>query len=669
MKNFLKIIFVLYFSPAFGQQSLTDSLRNIINNGTNDSVRYNASWAVINSYYGAINRDTALHVIEQALSLARKNNKKLPEARALIYKGQILSNNGRYAESLTCLLAAFAIAENPESENNTWVFEDNFSPRKSRLSTLSWAHSIFALIMIPTQNTEQQLLHNRESKKIAEGIKDSARIVSANIGLGRTYLELNMLDSALFYMKEAERVALQYGHRKSSLSIVQYRLGDIYLQFGNKELAKQYFYVSIQSAEESNNRIALVRDYLRLTQYYRLENQKDSALYYAIKYTETLHPLGGISSAELDEETAYENLYLAYKLNDQFDSAFKYQGLALVTKDSLNKARMNSLAQFQNLTYREQLRLQDLEKEAIRAQNKNRIYAMLAGLAVFLIIAMILYSNNRQKNKANKVLIATLTNLKSTQDQLIHSEKMASLGEMTAGIAHEIQNPLNFVTNFSEVNTELLDEAGEEIQKGNIQDVKAILNDIKDNELKINHHGKRADAIVKGMLEHSRQGTGTKQPAVINALADEYLKLAYHGMRAKDKNFNAELKTDFDNSVGKINIVAQDIGRVLLNSYNNAFYAVNEKKKLSGDGYEPTVSVSTKKNGDKIELRVKDNGNGIPPNMVNKIFQPFFTTKPTGQGTGLGLSLAYDIVKAHGGEIKVDSIVGEYSEFTVSLPV
>ena len=261
----------------------------------------------------------------------------------------------------------------------------------------------------------------------------------------------------------------------------------------------------------------------------------------------------------------------------------------------------------------------------------------------------------------------SLNNLRATQSQLIQSEKMASLGELTAGIAHEIQNPLNFVNNFSEVNDELVRELKTEAERGNLDEVKAIANDIAFNSEKINYHGKRADSIVKGMLHHSRSNTGTKQPTNINALAEEYLRLAYHGLRAKDKSFNAITKTEFDNSIGKINVVPQDIGRVILNLINNAFYAVGEKQKQNLIGYEPTVIVSTKGEKDKLEITVKDNGRGIPQKILDKIFQPFFTTKPTGQGTGLGLSLAYDIVKAHGGELKVETKEGEGSEFIITL--
>ncbi|HET6724055.1 MAG TPA: ATP-binding protein, partial [Chitinophagaceae bacterium] len=279
------------------------------------------------------------------------------------------------------------------------------------------------------------------------------------------------------------------------------------------------------------------------------------------------------------------------------------------------------------------------------------------------------YEDFNRLEAAKQQVEQTLTDLKQAQTQLVQSEKMASLGELTAGIAHEIQNPLNFVNNFSEVSKELLDEMKDELATGNRQQAMEIAEDIIQNLEKINHHGKRADAIVKSMLQHSRSSSGKKEPTDINALADEYLRLAYHGLRAKDKSFNAKFETGFDNSIGKINIISQDIGRVLVNLINNAFYAVSERKKQESNGYEPTVEVVTKKIEDKIEIKVKDNGNGIPKKLMDKIFQPFFTTKPTGQGTGLGLSLAYDIItKGHGGELKVETKEGEGSEFIIQLP-
>ncbi len=310
------------------------------------------------------------------------------------------------------------------------------------------------------------------------------------------------------------------------------------------------------------------------------------------------------------------------------------------------------------------------------------LYGLLLILAI-LTIARIqkqrIIRVERQKRQTFELAQAkeierAYTELKATQAQLIQSEKMASLGELTAGIAHEIQNPMNFINNFSEVNMELAAELKEGLAKLNITDaekrqLEEIADNINENEEKISHHGKRADAIVKGMLQHSRVSSGQKEPADINQLADEYLRLAYHGLRAKDKSFNVSLKTSFDENIGKINIVPQDIGRVLLNLYNNAFYAVNEKRLIRGADYEPVVELITRKSVNKVEIILKDNGNGIPKKVLDKIFQPFFTTKPTGQGTGLGLSLSFDIIKAHGGEIKVDTVQGEYTTFIVDLPV
>ena len=282
----------------------------------------------------------------------------------------------------------------------------------------------------------------------------------------------------------------------------------------------------------------------------------------------------------------------------------------------------------------------------------------------------------RQKEELQK----TLDELKSTQVQLIQSEKMASLGELTAGIAHEIQNPLNFVNNFSEVSVELCQELEEEIQKTSLPEadkdyIVGIISDLSQNQQKITHHGKRADSIVKGMLQHSRTSSGHKEPTDINALADEYMRLAYHGLRAKDKEFNASLVTDFDPTIGKIDVLPQDLGRVFLNLFTNAFYAVAEKKKLNKENpeltdYKPQVKVITKMFANKLYIRVIDNGTGMPESVKAKIFQPFFTTKPTGQGTGLGLSMSYDIItKSHDGLLDVTSVPGESTEFKITIPV
>jgi len=295
---------------------------------------------------------------------------------------------------------------------------------------------------------------------------------------------------------------------------------------------------------------------------------------------------------------------------------------------------------------------------------------LVQSLADAFAIAYARYEDFNKLEKAKEHVEVTLSELKATQNQLVQSEKMASLGELTAGIAHEIQNPLNFVNNFSEVSVELIEEMLEEIQKGDVEEVKALADDIIQNLQKINHHGKRADGIVKGMLQHSRASSGEKEPTDLNVLADEYLRLAYHGLRAKDKSFNARIETHFDESIGTVHVLPQDMGRVILNLITNAFYVVKEKKEQQPQGYEPIVTVTTRKVGNKVQIAVKDNGNGIPHTIKEKIFQPFFTTKPTGQGTGLGLSMSYDIItKGHGGELEVNTKEGEGSVFTITIPL
>ena len=443
-------------------------------------------------------------------------------------------------------------------------------------------------------------------------------------------------------------------------------MGRIYDFSGKKELAKQYYLQRIAAAERINEYVDIANGYIRLAYLFRDIKQNDSAIYYAKKAYDLYRPRHFAS--------VYTPASLLSTLLEPSDpaEALRYLKIAEAARDSAyNIQKMQSA---QALVFQEKELQTELDYEKKAYRGRVRQYGLLAGIGILLLGLFGLYRNNRSKQKANlaletqkKKVEETLIELRSTQAQLIQSAKMASLGELTAGIAHEIQNPLNFVNNFSDVNKELLIEMNDEIDKGNLNEVRSIAKDVIDNEEKINHHGKRADAIVKNMLQHSRTSSGQKEPTDINALADEYLRLAYNGLRAKDKSFNAEIKTDFDNTVGNINIIPQDMGRVVLNLINNAFYAVDEKKKQNSNGFEPTVSVSTKKNNREVEIKVSDNGNGIPQKVLDKIFQPFFTTKPTGQGTGLGLSLSYDIVKAHGGELKVETKEGEGSEFIITL--
>ncbi len=444
-------------------------------------------------------------------------------------------------------------------------------------------------------------------------------------------------------------------------------------------------------SDSSNQPINIYQAYSGMGTILKMKNEYKKAIPYFEKAFRNLTNAdlytGEIGSAYFNLSECYEKTGDYKKSLDAYKISAKIAD-SIRSKDNVRKA--TELTMNYEFTKKQQLAKAEQEKkDAITQRIKNQQYFIIAALGIVilavLIIAFIQFRNNKQKQRANLLLEKqkvkvenTLSELKSTQAQLIQSEKMASLGELTAGIAHEIQNPLNFVNNFSEVNKELLTEMKEEIDKGNFSEVKSIANDVINNQEKINHHGKRADTIVKGMLQHSRASSGQKELTDINTLADEYLRLAYHGLRAKDKTFNATIPiaigTDFDESIGKINIIPQDIGRVLLNLYNNAFYALSEKQKQNILRYEPTVLVNTKRLNDKpdsyrVEIRVKDNGNGIPQKVLDKIFQPFFTTKPTGEGTGLGLSLAYDIVKAHGGEIKVETKEGEGSEFIIQLPV
>ena len=666
MKSVLKISFLLllpFFARAQSPLSELDRLRQEVQLAKNDTSRMYA-FDNLGSYYDDVNLDSSVYYLEKAIAIARQLEFRIDEAG---FYGDIswpLDKLGNYPQSLKSLNMAWLIVNNPVNEKYIYKLPKGQTPQSFRLKTLDWVHWCFVGLYRYTGNYEKAIIAANESKRIAETSKDSFGLTYVNSELGYAYLKLNKLDSALYF----DQLALVYNAATSTNTKFQgylyIQIGEAYMQKGDTTLARQSFEKGIQVSALANNQIKNGEAHIALARLFQSQNKFDSSLYQSQMALSILEFAGKEKSTAI----AYRMISDCYASLGMQDSSFVYLKMATVLNDKLEKAEKEKIQEFQVAGFEAALRSQELEKEKIQTQGKIRIYGMLAGLSILSVIGFILYRNNRQKQKANSVLEATLSNLKSTQAQLIQSEKMASLGELTAGIAHEIQNPLNFVNNFSEVNKELLIEMNDELDKGNLVEAKSIAADVIENQEKINHHGKRADAIVRGMLQHSRNSSGQKELTDINGLADEYLRLSYHGFRAKDKSFNATLITEFDETICNINIIPQDIGRALLNLITNAFYAVDEKKKQLGEGYEPIVSIRTKKGNDKITIAVKDNGNGIPQKVINKIFQPFFTTKPTGEGTGLGLSLAYDIVKSHGGEIKVETEQGGGSEFIVQLP-
>jgi len=676
MKSLLKICFV-FFLPVFAKaqslQTERDSLYRAVQIAKNDTTRMHA-FRALGSYYDDLNLDSAVHYLEKAIIVARQLQLTLDEADLNVSLSYSESKMGNYPRSLKLLNAALDIVNNPANEKYSFATKDQ-TPHDVRMSLLGWVHLGFCALYRNSGNYRKAILSATESKKISEKLKDSEGLSYAFNEIGSAYLKLNMPDSALYF----NLISLDYGLAapfKKYLGYTYIPLGETYLLKGDFALAKFNFEKAIEISALSNKPILVGDAHLKLASLFQTQNKIDSSLYHSKEALAVLKLAGKEKSIAI----AYRMISDCYLGLGMPDSSFVYLRLATTLNDKLEKAEKEKIQELQVAGFEEALRSQELEKEKIQTENKIRTYGMLAGLGILSIIGFILYRNNRQKQKANTVLETTLSNLKSTQAQLIQSEKMASLGELTAGIAHEIQNPLNFVNNFIEVSNELIDEMNSELNKGDIEEAKAISSDIKQNLEKINHHGKRADAIVKGMLQHSQSGIGVKEPTDINALADEYLRLAYHGFKAKDKSFNVTMKTDFDPQVGSINIVPQDIGRVLLNLINNAFYAVNEKMKTQDKNYQPKVTVRTsmvmtpdnsliRQSANSIIISVTDNGNGIPEKVLDKIFQPFFTTKPTGQGTGLGLSLSYDIIKAHQGNINIRNTPGEGSEFIITLPI
>jgi len=621
-------------------------LKEQYQNATSDSTKGPLSYQLAFGYRFS-DIDSSLYYTDAAISYAEKLN--LPEIKALLLslKGATILEAGKLPESLRLQFEALELGEQ---------FKDT--------STIAFALNRIGNIYMELADYKKAIEYYSRSKSLFEMIQDTGMVHNEMSNIGNIYNLMQQPDSGLYYLRIVYDAAQKSGDRsRYTRPEMMFRMGNAYRLKGDKERAMDYYKRGIAEANTDNDIRNLAMNNLFLATLYDEMKLPDSAIryaYHAIKTGRTISFRKGVYEAS-------SLLSGIFKNRNQDDSAYKYLSIAYAQKDSLTGPKR--FQELQRIILDKQQQERDADANRIAERNKQKQWALIAGLAVFLFIAAILYRNNKQKQKANLILESTLGHLKSTQSQLVQAEKMASLGELTAGIAHEIQNPLNFVNNFSEVSNELISEMADELDKGNTAEAKVIARDVQQNLEKILHHGKRADGIVKGMLQHSRSSSNKKEPTDINELADEYLRLAYHGLRARDKSFNAVLKTGFDDTIGAVNIIPQDIGRVILNLITNAFFAVDERKKQQEQGFEPAVFVSTKRLTDRIEIIVKDNGTGIPQKVLDKIFQPFFTTKPTGKGTGLGLSLSYDIVKAHGGELKVETQDGEGSEFIIVLPI
>ena len=672
MRTLIKLtLFVLlpFFSQAQVQQRELDSLQTVLKNAANDTIRMETYYNLA-GYHAESDRVSATLYIEDAISLAKKMELKFFIAKTYELKSYLVQKSANFSLSFKLCNDALEILQDERNERGAYISKDDefaSEPSKYRKKLTGSVYHQLGNTYSSAGNEGKAIEYFKKEITLSQELSSLGGQVTSNMNIGAIYAGMNKQDSAFIYSNRALKNARLTGWKTYEGFILD-DIGQIYFNKGLLDSAKFYFTNAVIINKEQNNLAGESGSNNSLANLYKTKNHPDSMLYYA---SEALRVAYQLKSARAISISA-DQVAAAWKMKGKSDSALAYLTLAKSIGDSLSKDYNKKVTQFQNTNFEEQMRLDKETQESIAEKNKIRTLALAFGVLLLSIVVFVFYRYNRQKHKANKSLEAALANLKSTQTQLIQSEKMASLGELTAGIAHEIQNPLNFVNNFSEVSNELIDEMKDNLSKENYESAKEIADDVKQNLEKINHHGKRADAIVKGMLQHSRSSTGVKELTDINKLADEYLRLAYHGLRAKDKSFNATLKTDYDESIGNINIIPQDIGRVILNLITNAFYVIDEKKTLRqtlGDSYEPTVSVSTKRNTGKVEIKVADNGNGIPQTILDKIFQPFFTTKPTGQGTGLGLSLSYDIVKAHGGELKVETKVGEGTVFIISLPV
>jgi signal transduction histidine kinase len=671
--------------PVSGQHrtAYADSMLTALRTATSDTVRLELNRA-LGFYYQDGSADVAMDYHMAQLELAQKLNFKLWEADAYQQLGYCYRRLDNLPISYEYYNKAFDLAGDPSSVDNDWKyqkFSDSKSPADARLSIIGMTHFEISNLYRRSRSYDEEKYHLAEAMKIGEKLQSSKILGLTARDIGSMYFAENQPDSAFKYYQ----IALQ--HYKNSpyqinLSIIYRLISDYYIREGKVDSALVYSKKAVALGLKDNAAGSLSNTQLFLGNLFKEVGQLDSARIY------TERSIATAQSVQQWFTIGRGNTQLAEILELQGNETLAYDRLKYGIRilDSLNAEHILRLVAFQNLDFDQKVRVKELEKENEQSKSRFRIYSLLGGLGLFIIVALLLYRNNRHKQRANKVLELTLSDLKSTQTQLIQQEKLASLGQLTAGIAHEIKNPLNFVNNFSEVSLELIDEALEELSAVKAQctaspglpnaspgmesfkDIEEILADVQSNLTKIHQHGSRANGIVSSMLQHSRGGSGKPEPTDLNALVKEYVNLAFHGMRAGKNPFDVDIKLDFDEKLGKLNLIGEDFSRVVLNLTNNAFDAMREKVKIESS-YTPKLTIRSKRLTNSVEIQIEDNGPGIPDEIKDKILQPFFTTKKGTEGTGLGLSITHDIIKAHGGEMRIESKVDHGTTFIVQIPI
>jgi two-component system, NtrC family, sensor kinase len=596
--------------------------------------------------YGYLNPKQASYYHNKILELTRKENDPVGEAIILSELGETYFQNGDIIKGQKMIVNALNQAEKTGNKRAIGIIYNNRG--RCYPDDINISKSYY-----------------QKALQFSQASGDDLFVCFELVNLSIKYKKLGKTDSSNYYLMKSFELSVI----KNVEQAIPYNLLAIgALQTDSKQKIRYYrAALNMPFTSKDSTHLSFTLD--SIASYYKERGMIDSSLFYAKKAYNTANNLF------LDRRIKPAWLLAQLYKDRNADSGLKYTNIYYISRDSMYS--INKTRSSMSLTFNDQQRQREVEAQKKAYKNKWQFYILLIIITFLLVLAVVFWFNTRIKHKANVVLQNqkkqiqhTLKELKQTQQQLIQSEKMASLGELTAGIAHEIQNPLNFVNNFSEVSIEMLAEMELELNKGDAEEARAIAADIKENLEKIKHHGKRADSIVKGMLQHSRAGSSLREKTDLNKLADEYLRLAYHGLRAKDKTFDTEMKTNFDSALPLINIASQDVGRVLLNLFNNSFYAIQQKQKKGKGDYKPMIKVSTELKEQFAQITVWDNGTGIPANIKDKILQPFFTTKPSGEGTGLGLSLSYDIiVKEHNGKIAIDSKEGEYTAFVVSIPL